>query len=210
MNVSQELQEFWNKSSGEMIYNLSGVRDGVTVETRDKSSKALVAYLLDKSEIAENSNVLDFGCGVGRLSRAFNKQGHTVIGVDVSPRMLHYAKFYCKGCGIRFELCDGLSCRPVEDDWADVLISYFVFQHMPTRDMVKQNLEDFARVVKSGGLACIQSRATGSVKDLERVSCKGVRFEMDEFVALTKSFGFRFEDSVEKSSGIYKMQFIKL
>jgi SAM-dependent methyltransferase len=38
--------------------------------------------------LEENMDVLELGCGSGRLSRALAGQGHRVTGVDISPEML--------------------------------------------------------------------------------------------------------------------------
>jgi 2-polyprenyl-3-methyl-5-hydroxy-6-metoxy-1,4-benzoquinol methylase len=47
-----------------------------------------------KGAIPEYSRVLDFGCGIGRLSKVLISQGHAVTGVDISPSMRRMAEAY--------------------------------------------------------------------------------------------------------------------
>ena len=40
------------------------------------------------SALPENVDILELGCGSGRLSRALASRGHRVTGVDISSEML--------------------------------------------------------------------------------------------------------------------------
>jgi 2-polyprenyl-3-methyl-5-hydroxy-6-metoxy-1,4-benzoquinol methylase len=42
--------------------------------------------------VPRRSRVLDAGCGPGRLGGALFARGHTVVGVDVDPELLHAAR----------------------------------------------------------------------------------------------------------------------
>ena len=44
-------------------------------------------YLSDKS-----LHILDLGCGTGRTTKPLDEMGHTVFGVDISPKMISKAK----------------------------------------------------------------------------------------------------------------------
>jgi len=65
-------------------------------------------------EIDYNSSVLDFGCGIGRLTRALGNRFKYVYGVDISPTMIERAlawttdhknvNFVCmEDCALRFQ-----------------------------------------------------------------------------------------------------------
>src|ERR1039458_919896 len=49
-----------------------------------------------------DGTALDFGCGVGRLSRALAGYFREVIGVDIAPSMIALAKQYNEGPQFRF------------------------------------------------------------------------------------------------------------
>ena len=61
-------------------------------------------YLLNKISRAGNFKTgLDLGCGNGYFTRAFNKAGYLVDGVDISPEMLSRARTLSSEEGVRCE-----------------------------------------------------------------------------------------------------------
>jgi SAM-dependent methyltransferase len=78
------------------------------------------------------TRVLDFGCGVGRLTIPLARIAQEVVGVDVSPAMLEEAGANCREAGITnatFRLSErGL---PTVQGTFDFVHSYIVFQHIP-------------------------------------------------------------------------------
>jgi len=96
-------------------------------------------------------SVLDFGCGVGRLTLAFAEHATTVVGVDVSAAMVTEARSNAASAGltnVRFELCDGEFANAGER--YDLVHSYIVLQHLPRRrGMVV--VDNLIRSVAPGG-----------------------------------------------------------
>ena len=67
-------------------------------------------------------SALDFGCGVGRLTRALTKSIGRVAGVDVAPTMRRLAR----------ENVPGATFSPtIPDERFDFIVSLIVFQHIP-------------------------------------------------------------------------------
>lgn len=65
-------------------------------------------YLLNKIKSAGNfSTGLDIGCGNGYFTRAFNKAGYRVDGMDISPAMLSVARQRAAKEGVRCEFLCG-------------------------------------------------------------------------------------------------------
>ena len=71
--------------------------NGVTTEERwQKETVPLVNMLVNKLQISEGNTVIDYGCGIGRISKdLLEKINCTVVGVDISKSMRALAEFYC-------------------------------------------------------------------------------------------------------------------
>jgi ubiquinone/menaquinone biosynthesis C-methylase UbiE len=111
--------------------------------------------------------VVDFGCGVGRLSRPLSSYADHVVGIDIAPTMLTTAKAVCVDRpNIDFVLNDSPSL-PLGTSTVDIVYSSLVLQHMPKR-LALLYLADFLRVLRPGGLAVVQvaTRAHYSPKGL--------------------------------------------
>jgi arsenite methyltransferase len=98
-------------------------------------------------------HVVDVGCGAGFDSliagRMVGKQGR-VVGVDMTPAMLAKARASASAAGranvmFRQGFAEAL---PVEEGWADVVISNGVLNLMPDKAAA---LTEMARVLKPGG-----------------------------------------------------------
>jgi arsenite methyltransferase len=73
-----------------------------------------------------------------------------VVGVDMTPAMLEKAKASAEAAGFRnVEFRQGFAeGLPVDDGWADVIISNGVFNLVPDKPAA---LKEMARVLKPGG-----------------------------------------------------------
>ena len=98
---------------------------------------------------------LDFGCGVGRLTRALACHFKTVCGIDLSEGMLAKARELNGDVNCTFVLNDSPSLSALADGSFDLVYSNFVLQHV-TRALTRGYVLEFARVLKDGGLLCFQ------------------------------------------------------
>jgi SAM-dependent methyltransferase len=104
-------------------------------------------------ELRPGERVVDVGCGAGIDSLiAAKKVGSEgrVIGVDMTPSMLQKARQAAKKVGLaNVAFREGYAEElPVEDGWADVVISNGVLNLMPDKAAA---LEEMTRVLKPGG-----------------------------------------------------------
>lgn len=60
----------------------------------------VMEYLIKKDAVNENSRILDIGCGVGNYSIEFAKIAKEVVAIDISPRMLDFARVNAKKEGL--------------------------------------------------------------------------------------------------------------
>jgi ubiquinone/menaquinone biosynthesis C-methylase UbiE len=104
-------------------------------------------------ELRPGERVVDVGCGAGIDSLiAAKKVGPEgrVIGVDMTPSMLEKARHAAEEAELtNVEFREGYAeALPVEDGWADVVISNGVLNLMPDKAAA---LEDMARALRPGG-----------------------------------------------------------
>ena len=104
-------------------------------------------------ELRPGERVVDVGCGAGIDSLiAAKKVGPEgrVIGVDMTPSMLEKARQAADEVGLaNVEFREGYAEElPVEDCWADVMISNGVLNLMPNKATA---LEEMSRVLKPDG-----------------------------------------------------------
>ena len=109
-------------------------------------------------------HVLDFGCGVGRLCKAWSQLSDRVTGIDISSTMIERGRGLLRECG-NVELIlnerDDLQCVTAGE--FDLVCSLACLQHMPWPIAVKY-IHEFARLGSSDGWVAFQvpARQLGS------------------------------------------------
>jgi SAM-dependent methyltransferase len=117
------------------------------------------AYFHRLDELAPNAprqRVLDFGCGVGRVSRALADYVPEVIGVDASASMIRLARVLnvdIPQC--RFVTIRGTHLRRFRARSFDLVYSRLVFQHIPPH-VVRRYIAEMIRTVAPGGIVTFQ------------------------------------------------------
>jgi SAM-dependent methyltransferase len=99
---------------------------------------------------------LDFGCGLGRLSRALADHFDRVVGVDVAESMIDGAERlngHLSGCDFQHNLAPDL--RRIASGSCDLVYSNITLQHMAP-SLAKGYIREFMRVVSGEGLVLFQ------------------------------------------------------
>lgn len=106
---------------------------------------------------AGRESALDFGCGLGRLTRALAHRFNTVVGLDISEKMIVGARDLNAGIsGCEFVNNAWPDLRDFPDNSFDLVYSGRVLQHLPGRSDVERYLSEFLRVVRDDGLVAFQ------------------------------------------------------
>jgi SAM-dependent methyltransferase len=101
--------------------------------------------------------VLEIGCGVGRLTRALAPSVATVVALDVSGEMLARAKRLNPTLdNVRWLQGDGSSLAGLPDASFDFCMSHVVFQHIPDPKITLGYVAEIGRVLRDGGFAVFQ------------------------------------------------------
>lgn len=95
--------------------------------------------------------VVEIGCGVGRLTRAIAPEVGHVHALDISEQMLTMAREF-SAPNVTFHHTDGEGLRPLPDSFADLMLAYCVFQHLPSEQILAGYFKEMARVARPGAL----------------------------------------------------------
>jgi SAM-dependent methyltransferase len=100
---------------------------------------------------------LDFGCGVGRLTRALGGHVDHVLGLDIAPSMVGLAREYNAAFpNLWFEVHQGKTLSPYGDGCFDVVCCLLVLQHLPSVEDMVRTLAELLRVLAAGGILLLQ------------------------------------------------------
>jgi SAM-dependent methyltransferase len=112
----------------------------------------------DLGEPVRRGRALDFGCGVGRLSRPLAARFRECVGLDISEGMVKLARELNEDRpNCRFVVNDAPDLAQFESESFDFVYSSLVLQHMPSAEIVEKYIGEFLRVLRPGGLAVFQA-----------------------------------------------------
>jgi len=142
--LSYPEKKFGKWDSGEFFS--TGDREAERVLAMCKSHGVRVAY----------GKLLDFGCGVGRMTRAFSRHFTSCVGIDASENMIRLARDFNSGQPRCEFIASEASQLPFEENTFDFVFTVLVLQHLPSKGMILQYISEFLRVAKDHGTIVFQ------------------------------------------------------
>jgi SAM-dependent methyltransferase len=102
-------------------------------------------------------SALDFGCGVGRVTRALAARFDEVAGVDISATMIDRARTVTSSFGnCRFVVGAAPALRALPAQHYDLVVSILVLQHLPSAREAELTVTMLAGRVAPGGALIVQ------------------------------------------------------
>src|SRR5271167_1153918 len=124
--------------------------------TGAREAERVLALCTSNGRKVSCEKVLDFGCGVGRMTRAFSSFFASCVGIDVSENMVSLArKFNSDRPHCEF-IASGAAVLPFPDNSFDFVFSVLVLQHLPTKNMILGYIAEFIRIAKDNGVIVFQ------------------------------------------------------
>jgi len=147
---------------------------------------------------AENKvkgRILEIGCGNGRDSIYFGKQGHSVVGIDISPVAIKIAESNNSLSNVQFEVGDAEKLR-FDSSSFDAVYSLSVLH---TTDM-KKSIPEISRVLKTKGIVLLYLYIKTIFIDDEDNRRTVVNFKVAEMDASLKDNNFQILDKYQSKT----------
>ena len=129
------LYDAFNPTDFESAKNICITPDSNNRYKFDDETNFLIKFLNDRGMLFTRPHVLDFGCGMGRISRELANVGCRVVGMDSSILMLEVAQGYVNSK--KFTPIINTTTFPFQiKPEFDLVICSFVLQH--TEDPIKE------------------------------------------------------------------------
>jgi ubiquinone/menaquinone biosynthesis C-methylase UbiE len=120
-----------------------------------RGMREILYRLLDRFPVGPGASVLEAGCGTGYMSKLLTERyGWRMTPLDLGREGLEYARGY----GLDRLMQGDISALPFAAGAFDAVVSLDVVVHLP-RGREGAALEEFARVVKPGGLLAVRVSA---------------------------------------------------
>ena len=191
---SETEEDFWNSGIDECndILGINTERYQKIIENKDTSSM----------------NVLEIGCGIGRILIPMRKFFGNVTGIDISSEMVQLGQKYVSdipNCNIVEN--NGTDLAEFSDNSFDFCYSFIVFQHIPEKQIVENYIKEVSRILKLGCLFRFQVRGTISTKPSEITTWDGVQFTSDEIHKIAKENNFEIIEEGNDKEEYYWLTF---
>jgi ubiquinone/menaquinone biosynthesis C-methylase UbiE len=196
--VSARMREDWNARAREDAnYYVAFGRREQSEEEFFATAAEVVAGIewelkhLGPATSPRTRRALEIGCGPGRLMKPLSRNFGEIHGVDVSDEMIRLARERLSGVPhAHVHATSGAELAQFGDESFDLVYSYAVFQHIPSRDVVLQYLRETHRVLKPNGL--VRMQFNGLPQDAPSYDTwAGVRFSAAELVDFTREYDFQ-------------------
>lgn len=147
----------WNHASK----TIKDAKIGVTGYSDDNmfniSAEKSLRYILKRINIDIDYNVLEIGCGIGRIGKEISKICCHWTGLDASTKMISFAKDYLKDHhNVTLKESSGYDLHSIPNNSQDVVYCIVVFMHLDEWERFNYIKESY-RVLKKGGVLLVNN-----------------------------------------------------
>jgi SAM-dependent methyltransferase len=191
--VSDRMRSDWNQRAREDPHYY------VAFGGRDQDEESFLTTAADVLRYLEGEfrrlsdpspRALEIGCGPGRLMKPLSRHFAEIHGVDVSDEMIRLARERLRDVPhAHVQATNGASLGQFADQTFDFVYSYAVFQHIPSRGVVLEYMNEIRRVLKPGGI--FRGQFNGLPHSAIPDTWSGVVFSSEDIRRFTRENGLR-------------------
>jgi len=185
----QRLQDTWNRLGREdPMWAVASNKEQWSKEeffsTGTAEIERVMAYIESLGLDLPRRRAMDFGCGLGRLTRALSHYFEETVGVDIAPSMVAAAAdLNGDRDNVAFVVNEQIGLDSFDSGSFNLVYSNITLQHMKP-ELAKGYIEGFLRVASDSGLVLFQlpggqlPGSTGVRARLARARSRGLRHSL--------------------------------
>jgi ubiquinone/menaquinone biosynthesis C-methylase UbiE len=201
-DVTEQMKRDWNERAREDAkWFINSVRRGQTEEEFDDTGRRDFESLV-KAELPilvgdrdpGSLRALEIGCGIGRLTKHLAGIFGEVYGTDVSSEMIHQGRERLRSYhNIQLRETNGSDFAELPDEYFDFIISYIVFQHVPSKEIILSNIRDAYRLLKPGCVFkfAVRSLMNDELARMQKDTWIGASLSEEEIRQVARDLGAR-------------------
>jgi ubiquinone/menaquinone biosynthesis C-methylase UbiE len=142
-----------------------------------EATAEVVGFLKAEQLVGQDREAIEIGCGIGRFLDALAPELASIIGVDVSARMIAHARERCvRFANVALAQGDGRGLRGMPDARFDLALAIDSFPHIVEagEEVAASNLDEIHRVLRPKGRFLIFNYSYRGDDALDRRDC--IRF----------------------------------
>lgn len=147
----------WDRRSADDLAALEAVDNSGSETVARATGRRTADMVATAVDLQPGDSILELGCGAARIGRELIERCGHWTGVDISPNMIKVAGNRLAGhANAHLEVLDRTSLGMIESDSLDKAYTVAVLCHMDKEDLFLY-LREFARILKPGGLAYVET-----------------------------------------------------
>lgn len=120
----------------------------------ERATDEIAGWLRSQGVLGPERELLDLGCGIGRLELTVAGDIKRIVGLDIAPEMIRIAKERCAKLGnVQFLVTSGLDLREHPDAGFDGVLAVDTFPYLVQAggSLAPRHIKESARVLRPGG-----------------------------------------------------------
>jgi cyclopropane fatty-acyl-phospholipid synthase-like methyltransferase len=197
--------------SDPVMYTVKKTDESVKKYIKGKKDPIIILNHLEKfsSLLKEKSTILDVGCGHGRDCMYFEQKGFSVVGIDLSEKMLNESKKVCNSTVLL-----KMDIREIgKIPWKfDAVWSCAVVHHIP-KNQIDELLQSIYNILNKDGILFLSFKIDSEGFVYRKDICVKKfyeKYDEKKFINKLTAFGFKvLESSLEQKEYLWLNIFLK-